>query len=509
MSDTTATGPAARIDPAGEADPMSLDTPREKNLALMLLAMTQFVIVIDASIVNVALPSIGAALHFSRDDLSWVVNAYTLTFGGFLLLGGRLSDLLGRRKMFMIGLVLFSLASLAGGLAQSEAWLIVARAVQGLGAAIVSPAALSIITTTFAEGHERNRALGVWGAVAGAGGAAGVLLGGILTSGLSWRWVLFVNVPIGLLAATLAPRILLESHADDGTEGFDIPGAVTVTAGLALLVYAVVDAVNVGWGSTGTLLRLAGAAVLLVAFVLIELRTRHPLLPFSIFRLRTLRGADIVGLLIGMSLFSMFFFISLYLQDVLGYSPIKAGLSYLPLAIGIILSAGAASVLVTRVGFKPTLIAGLLMIAGALLWFSRVPAPGGSFAANVLGPSVLAAFGLGFSFVPVTIAAVTGTKPHEAGLASGLINTSQQVGGALGLAILATVANSRTQSLFHSGVHSSSVALTKGFDRAFLVGAGFAIVGAILTAVLISSRDSREHAEAAQRGEVETAPAAV
>jgi EmrB/QacA subfamily drug resistance transporter len=486
---------------------MSLETQRQKNLALMLLAMTQFVIVIDASIVNVALPSIGTALHFSRDNLSWVVNAYTLTFGGFLLLGGRLADLLGRRKMFMIGLVVFSLASLAGGLAQSEAWLIVARSVQGLGAAIVSPAALSIITTTFAEGHERNRALGVWGAVAGAGGAAGVLLGGILTSGLSWRWVLFVNVPIGLIAAALAPRILLESHADDGTEGFDIPGAVTVTAGLALLVYAVVDAVNVGWGSTGTLLRLAGAAVLLVAFVLIERRTRHPLLPFSIFRLRTLRGADIVGLLIGMSLFSMFFFISLYLQDVLGYSPIKAGLSYLPLAIGIIISAGAASQLVTRVGFKPTLIGGLLLIAVALLWFSRVPAPGGSFATNVLGPSILAAFGLGFSFVPVTIAAVTGTKPHEAGLASGLINTSQQVGGALGLAILATVANSRTQSLLQAGTHSTTVALTKGFDRAFLVGAGFALVGAILTAVLISSRDSREHAEAAQRGEVEPAPA--
>ncbi len=495
-------------------DAPSLDTPRAKGLALMLLAMTQFVIVIDASIVNVALPSIGAHLHFSRDDLSWVVNAYTLTFGGFLLLGGRLADLLGRRRMFMIGLVLFSLASLAGGLAQSEAWLIVARAIQGLGAAIVSPAALSIITTTFAEGAERNRALGVWGAVAGAGGAAGVLLGGILTSGLSWRWVLFVNVPIGLIAATLAPRILLESHAEDDTEGFDIPGAVTVTAGLALLVYAVVDAVNVGWGSTGTLLRLAGAAILLGAFVVIEHRQRHPLLPFSIFRLRTLRGADIVGLLIGMSLFSMFFFISLYLQDVLHYSPIKAGVSYLPLAVGIILSAGAASQLVTRVGFKPTLIGGLLLIAVALLWFSRVRAPGGSFAADVLGPSILAAFGLGFSFVPVTIAAVTGTKPHEAGLASGLINTSQQVGGALGLAILATVANSRTQSLLHTGVHNTSVALTKGYDRAFLVGAGFAIVGAILAAVLISSRDSREHSREA-RGETtaravqETEPAPV
>ncbi len=485
----------------------SLDTPRAKNLALMLLAMTQFVVVIDASIVNVALPSIGAALHFSRDDLSWVVNAYTLTFGGFLLLGGRLADLLGRRRMFMLGLVVFSLASLAGGLAQSEAWLIIARAIQGMGAAIVSPAALSIITTTFAEGAERNRALGIWGAVAGMGGAAGVLLGGILTSGLSWRWVLFVNVPIGLIAATLAPRLLLESRAENGTEGFDIPGAVTVTAGLALLVYTVVDAVNVGWGSTGTLLRLAGSAALLVAFVVIERRQRHPLMPFSIFRLRTLRGANIVGLLIGMSLFSMFFFISLYLQDVLGFSPIKTGVSYLPLAGGIVLAAGAASQLTTRVGFKPTLIAGLLFIAGALLWFSRVPAPGGSFAADVLGPSLLAAIGLGLAFVSVTIAAVTGTKPHEAGLASGLINTAQQVGGALGLAILATVANSRTQSLVHSGVHSTAIALTNGFDRAFLVGAGFAIAGAILAAVLISSRDSREHSEAARREQTSLAPA--
>jgi EmrB/QacA subfamily drug resistance transporter len=458
--------------------------------------------------VNVALPSIGAHLHFSRDDLSWVVNAYTLTFGGFLLLGGRLADLLGRRRMFMVGLILFSLASLGGGLVQSEAWLIIARAIQGLGAAIVSPAALSIITTTFAEGAERNRALGIWGAVAGAGGAAGVLLGGILTSGLSWRWVLFVNVPIGIAAAALAPRLLLESRAEGGTEGFDVPGAVTVTAGLALLVYAVVDAVNVGWGATATLLRLAGSAVLLAMFIAIELRQRHPLLPFSIFRLRTLRGANIVGLLIGMSLFSMFFFISLYLQNVLHYSPIKAGLSYLPLSVGIIISAGAASQLVTRVGFKPTLIGGLLLIAAGLLWFSRVRAPGGSYAADVLGPSLLAAFGLGFAFVPVTIAAVTGTEPQEAGLASGLINTSQQVGGALGLAILATVANSRTQSLLHTGAHNPAVALTKGFDRAFLVGAGFAIAGAILTAVLISSRDSREHAEAARSGETAVASVA-
>src|SRR6202020_2600809 len=435
---------------------------------LLLLAMAQFIVVIDASIVNVALPSIGRHLHFSRTNLSWVVNAYTLTFGGFLLLGGRLADLLGRRRMFMTGLVLFSLASLGGGLAQSEAWLIVARAIQGLGAAIVSPAALSIITTTFAEGAERNRALGIWGAVAGMGGAAGVLLGGILTSGLSWRWVLFVNVPISLIAA--AP--------------------------------------NVGWGSTGTLLRRAGSPALLVAFVVIESRQRHPLMPFSIFRLRTLRGANIVGLLIGMSLFSMFFFISLYLQDVMGYSPIKTGFAYLPLAVGIIIAAGVASQLVTRVGFKAPLIAGILLVAGGLLWFSHVPATGGSFATDVLGPSLLAGVGFGLAFVPVAIAAVTGTKPHEAGLASGLINTSQQIGGALGLAILATVANSRTQSLVHAGVHSSAVALTKGFERAFLAGAGFAVAGAILAAVLISSRDSHEHSKAARSGEAAGADAA-
>jgi EmrB/QacA subfamily drug resistance transporter len=485
---------------------MTPTAQRRKNLALALLAMTQFVVVIDASIVNIALPSIGRALKFSEADLSWVVNAYTLTFGGFLLLGGRLADLMGRRRMFMVGLVAFSLASLAGGLAQSETWLIAARAVQGLGAAIVSPAALSIVTTTFSEGAERNRALGVWGAVAGAGGAAGVLLGGVLTSGLSWRWVLFVNVPIGLLCTFLAPRLLVESHADAETRNFDVPGAVTVTAGLALLVYALVDAVNVGWGSTATIGKLAGAVVLLIAFLAIEARQRAPLMPFSIFRLRTLRGADGVALLIGMSLFSMFFFVSLYMQQVLHYSALKAGLSYLPLAFGIILSAGAASAGVTRFGFKPVLLTGLLFVASGLFWFSRVPPTGGTFAANVLGPSLLAAIGLGLSFVPVTIAAVTSTRPHEAGLASGLVNTAQQVGGALGLAILATVANSRTKSVMHAGQHDLAIALTKGFERAFLVGSGFALIGALLTIVMISSRDSRSHSLAA-REETATAPA--
>jgi MFS family permease len=370
-----------------------------------------------------------------------------------------------------------------------------------MGAAIVSPAALSLITTTFAEGEERNRALGVWGAVAGAGGAAGVLLGGILTSGLSWRWVLFVNVPIGLICAYLAPRLLPESRSDAENRAFDIPGAVTVTAGLALLVYALVDAVNVGWGSGTTIARLAGAFALLAAFVAIELRQRAPLMPLSIFRKRTLRGADIVALLIGMSLFSMFFFISLYMQQVLHFSALHTGIAYLPLAVGIILAAGAASAGVTRVGFKPVLFTGLLFVAGGLLWFSQVPATGGTFVADVLGPSLLAAIGLGLSFVSVTIAAVTGTKPHEAGLASGLVNTAQQVGGALGLAILASVANSRTNSILHGGSHDLSFALTKGFERAFTVGAAFALIGALLTLVLISSRDSRAHSEQARSGE--------
>jgi EmrB/QacA subfamily drug resistance transporter len=485
-----------------------LMTPRAKNIALALLAMTQFVIVIDASIVNVALPSIGKALHFSQDDLTWVVNAYTLTFGGFLLLGGRLADLMGRRRMFMLGLVVFSLASLAGGLAESEAWLIAARAVQGMGAAIVSPAALSIVTTTFAEGAERNRALGVWGSVAGAGGAAGVLLGGILTSGLSWRWVLFVNVPIGVICALLSPRLLQESRSEAQTRNFDIPGAVTVTAGLALLVYALVNAVNAGWESAETLLLISGSLVLLASFLVIEMRQRAPLMPFSIFRLRTLRGADTIALLIGMSLFSMFFFISLYMQQVLHYSPLRAGISYLPLAVAIILSAGAASAAVTRFGFKPILFTGLLLITGGLYWFSQVPGKGGTFVGDILGPSLLAAVGLGFAFVPVTIAAVTGTRPQEAGLASGLVNTAQQVGGALGLAILASIANSRTQSVMSAGQHDLGIALTKGFERAFLVGAGFALAGALLTLLLISSRDSREHATAAQSGETVATSAA-
>ncbi|HEX5896148.1 MAG TPA: MFS transporter, partial [Thermoleophilaceae bacterium] len=327
-------------------------TPRAKNLALALLATAQFVVVLDASIVNVALPSIGRDLDFAQENLSWVLNAYTLVFGGFLLLGGRLADLLGRRRMFIYGMWLFAAASLVGGLAQSDVMLIAARAVQGLGAALISPAALSIVTTTFAEGSERNRALGVWGAVAGSGGAVGVLLGGILTEWAGWEWVLFVNVPIGIAAALLAPRLLQESR-DVSSPSFDIAGAVSVTGGLALLVYTLVDANNAGWGSTQTLGLGALALALLAAFVAIESRRRHPLVPFSIFRLRTLRGANVIGLLMGMSLFAMFFFITLYMQQVLGFEPLEAGLAYLPLSAGIIVSAGGASQLVNRFGFKP------------------------------------------------------------------------------------------------------------------------------------------------------------
>ncbi len=474
-----------------------LTSPRAKNLALLLLALTQFVVVIDASIVNVALPSIGTALDITQDNLSWVVNSYTLVFGGFLLLGGRLADFFGRRRMFMTGMALFGLASLAGGFAQSEEWLIVARAIQGLGAAIASPAALSIVTTTFAEGSERNRALGIWGAVAGAGGAAGVLLGGVLTEWAGWEWVLFVNVPIAAFVVWQAPQRLLESRDEDERERtLDIPGAISITAGLALLVYGLVDAVDQGWTSSTTLIRVAVALVLIGIFVAIELRTRRPLVPFSIFRNRTLRGANVVGLLTGMSLFSMFFMITLYLQQVLGLDALEAGLAYLPLAIAIILAAGMAGQLVTRLGFKPVVIAGLITVGTGLAWFTQISADG-SYWVDVLGPSILAGVGLGLTFVPVTIAAMSGTKREEAGLASGLINTSQQVGGALGLAILASIANSTTNDSFETGA-SQAVALTDGFSTAFLVGAFFAFAGAALAAILISSKDSREHAEAAQ-----------
>jgi EmrB/QacA subfamily drug resistance transporter len=469
------------------------DFQEKRWLALVLLSAAQFVVVLDASIVNVALPSIGTALDFSQQNLPWVVNAYVLTFGGFLLLGGRIADLLGRRRVFMAGLLLVAVASLAAGFAATEGQLIAARAAQGLGAAIISPAALSIVTTIFSDGAERNKALGVWGAVAGSGGAAGVLLGGILTDGLGWEWVLWVNVPVSLIALALAPRLIAESRASTEARAFDVAGAVAVTAALSILVYAVVDANDAGWGSSQTIGLLALSAALLAAFVAIELRARKPLVPFSIFRIRTLTGANVVGLLVGASLFSMFFFISLYMQQVLGYSAIHAGLSYLPLALTIMASAAIASQLVTKLGYKPVLAVGLLFIVAGLAWFSRVSV-GGGFTTDILGPSLLAAAGLGFAFVTTTIAAVAGVEERESGLASGLINTSQQIGGALGLAVLSSLATSRTSDVLAGGSGPRD-ALTEGFQIAFLGGAAIAALGFVLTLVLIRGSDSRAHVE--------------
>jgi EmrB/QacA subfamily drug resistance transporter len=478
-------------------------------IALILLCFAQFIVVIDAAIVNVALPSIGEGLNFSQENLSWVVNAYVLTFGGFLLLGGRMADLLGRRRVFIAGLLLIAVASLAAGFSANDGQLIAARAAQGLGAAIISPSALSIITTTFSDGAERNKALGAWGAVAGLGGAAGVLFGGILTDGLGWEWVLWINVPVALAVAALTRPVVAESRSESVTRHFDTAGAVSVTAGLSVLVYALVDAAEAGWGSVQTLGLLGLSAALIAAFVAIELRSDAPLMPFRIFRLRTLTGANAVGLLVGASLFSMFFFITLYMQQVLGYSAIKAGLSYLPLAVMIIVASAIASQLVTRIGFKPVLAAGMTFIAVALVWFSQVSVDGG-FATDILGPSLLAATGLGFAFVTTTIAAVSGIRDQESGLASGLINTSQQIGGALGLAVLATIANSRTDDLVASSGGDPAAlpnALNEGFQAAFLGGAAIAVLGLVLTLALIRNRDSRAHVELGARGAEQPAEA--
>jgi len=470
--------------------------------ALILLCVAQFVVVLDASIVNVALPSIGTGLDFSEANLPWVVNAYVIAFGGFLLLGGRAADLLGRRRVFMAGLLVVAVASLFAGFATNQGQLIAARAAQGLGAAIISPAALSIVTTLFKDGSERNKALGAWGAVAGSAGAAGVLLGGILTDGLGWEWVLWVNVPVALLALALTPGLIPESRSESATRHFDAAGAVSITAGLSVLAYAVLDASNAGWASTKIVTLLALSVALIGAFVAIELRSKAPLVPFRIFRSRTLTGANVVGLLLGASLFSMFFFISLYMQQVLGYSPIHAGLSYLPLAVTIIVAAGLGGQLVTRFGFKPILATGMLFVAVGLVWFSQVSV-GGGFTTDILGPSLLAAIGLGFGFVTSTIAAVSGIREREQGLASGLINTSQQIGGALGLAVLSTLATSRTDHVLASGT-SSVPALTEGFQTAFLGGAVIAALGFVATLILIRNRDSRAHVEMAN---AEAAPA--
>jgi len=458
---------------------------RRNFWTLVLCCTAQFMVILDVSIVNVALPSIRGDLHFSGTNLQWVVSAYTLAFAGFLLLGGRAADILGRRRVFISGLLLFVVASLAGGLASGQGMLIAARAAQGLGGAIVAPATLSILTATFVKGPERNRALGAWGAMGGAGGAAGALLGGLLTETLSWRWILFINIPIGLVAAFSALRLVRESRPDPGRrKHFDFLGALTVTGGLVVLVYGIVRTDVNGWGSTTTLVTLAAGLALLGVFLTIEGRfASAPLMPLKTFRSRAVSGANVVIFLLGCAAFAMWYFASLYMQEVLSFTPIATGLAFLPMTLMIIFGSTVAGRLVARVGAGPILTLGMSLIAAGLLLFARV-AVAGTYGGDVLLPSLLSSLGIGLTFVPVTIAAVSGTGEADAGLASGLVNTSRQIGGSLGLAALATLATERTASLSkHASVQE---ALTGGFHRAFLVGAVFAALGAVAGFVILA-----------------------
>jgi EmrB/QacA subfamily drug resistance transporter len=461
---------------------------RRKWLALALLSAVQFMVVLDIAIVNVALPSIKVDLGFSQENLQWVISAYALVFGGFLLLGGRAADLLGRRRIFLAGLVVFTIASLLAGLAWSEASLIGARALQGLGAAVITPAALSILSTTFVEGRERNIALGVWGAVGGFGAAAGVLLGGILTDALSWEWIFFVNVPVGVTGFLLTPLLLRESR-DANVKRFDVPGAVLVTGGLSSLVYAITQAGQEGWTAGRTLAFFAASLVLLVGFVGWELRHPEPLMRFGILRTRTVSGANVAGLILGTATFAMFLMLTLYMQQVLGYSAMKTGLAYLAVAGTAILWSAVAAQLVTRIGVKPVLALGMAALTGGLLYFTQVSV-GGSYLGDLLPGFLLVGLGLGFSFVPVSIAALAGIEPSEAGLASGLINTSQQIGGALGIAALSTIASSRTDDALAAGTGLNS-ALVDGFHGAFVAGVGIAALGVVAALTLIR-RDELE-----------------
>ena len=466
-------------------------------LALALLSVVQFMLVLDIAIVNVALPSIKLDLGFSQQNLQWVISAYALVFGGFLLLGGRAADLLGRRRLFLIGLALFTTASLLAALAWNEPSLIGARALQGLGAAIIAPAALSILMTTFSEGKERNIALGVWGAVGGFGAAAGVLLGGVFTDLLSWEWIFFLNIPVGLVAMALAPVLLAESR-DARVQGFDALGAVLVTAGLSTAVFGITQANDWGWTSGRTIGVFAAAVALLAGFVVRETRTAHPLMSFSIFRIKTVAGANIAGFILGTALFSMFLMLTLYMQQVLGYSPMKTGLAYIAVAGTSIVWAMVAQQLVTRVGVKPVLVTGMSLLALGLLYFTQV-SPDGSYVSDLLPGFLVVAMGMAFSFVSISIAALAGVPAKDAGLASGLINTSQQIGGALGIAVLSSVAIAQTNDAAGTG-DAVPTALTSGFQAAFWVGAGIAAVGVVASLILVR-RDELEAAPVAEGSE--------
>src|SRR6266705_2136453 len=481
---------------AGQKDP-------RRWIALALIVVAQFMVVLDIAIVNVALPSIRTDLHFSQEGLQWVITAYSILFGGLLLLGGRLADLLGRRRIFVAGLLLFTVSSLLNGLAWSEGSLIGFRALQGLGAALLSPAALSILTTTFREGRERNLALGIWGAASGSGGAAGVLLGGALTSALSWSWIFFINVPVGVLVIGLTPWLLRESRADLAHRTFDFAGAASITGGLMLLVYAMTRATQHGWGTAETFGLLAGSVALIAAFFVIELRSKAPLLPLRIFRLRTLSASNLSGLLMGGAIFSQFFLLTLYMQQVLHYSALKTGVAYIGLTLTIIAFSAVAQSLVTRIGVRRVLPAGLALSTVALVLFARLPVHG-SYFTDLFPAFIISGLGLALAFVPMSIGALTGVSSADAGVASGLINTNQQIGGAIGVALVTTIATTFTTHFVHAHVGASAfsgAALTHGFEIAFYVLAGISALGAVLAALMLESHTSQ--------AEVEHAPEAV
>ena len=500
--------PVTRQTPA-PGDTVARGAGPRLGLALLVIVTAQLMVVLDATIVNVALPHIQRTLGFSGSGLEWVVNAYALAFGGLMLLGGRAGDLLGRRKVFIAGLLLFSAASLAGGFATSQAWLLAARAVQGAGAALTAPTALALITTTFAEGSPRNRAMGMYSAMSVAGGAVGLITGGLLTTYASWRWVLFVNVPIGLAAALAAPRVLRESARQRGR--FDLPGAITGTGGIAALVYGLTSAATSPngvshWGDAKVVASLAASVVLLAAFAVTEARSQHPLLPLRLLRDRNRTGANLIMLCVGTAISGMFFFLTVFMQSVWGYSPLKTGLGYLPLAAGIMVSSGAAAQLVSRVGARPLLLAGAPVAGGGLYWLSRV-SEHASYAGAVLGPTLVIAVGLGLLFVPVTLVAMSRVADQESGVAASLRNTGQQVGGSIGLAVLGTVAwtvvadsiRAQTARAAAAAAHAGRTvrpsqaglaaiyhhALATGFSRAFLVTAGVMLLALLITIVAI------------------------
>jgi EmrB/QacA subfamily drug resistance transporter len=484
MADTDT---AAALDLAGAGDRVRRAERVNSNAVLAVVAVAQFMVILDSTVVNVALPTIKRDLGFSDQSLSWVLNAYTLMFGGFLLLGGRAADRLGRRRLFVAGITLFAGASLVCGLAQSEGMLLVARGAQGLGGAMVSPAALSIILTTFAEGAERNRALAIWGAIAGAGGAVGVLLGGVIVQAISWRWVFFINVPIGAAVLALTPRIVPESRSDAAAKrGYDAEGAVAITLGTIALVFTLIKAESWGWGSTKTIGGFAVAAALIAAFLVIERRQKDPLVPLRIFSNRSLAAADVTMLLVAASLFGMFFFCTLYLQQVLGFSALKTGVSYLPFSLTLVAASANAARIVDRFSPKPVLVTGLLITTVGFIVLTRVTGHG-DYWSHVFPAMVILAIGLGLSFVPITIAATNGVAAEDSGLASGLLNTTQQVGGSLGLAILSTISTTRLTHALHAGT-PLPVALTHGFKGAFIAAAIISAAAAGLALAILPRR---------------------